>query len=319
MKKKTKIILITACALILCGVVVCACALAAVGFDISRLSTQLDDTKQWHEETVSCEGIKEIYLSADADSIRVYPSESQDITVRYYTAEYGGYELKNEDGELSLEYVRLKDKKWYEYIVFNFGNWDEGDLSVEIGIPAVYDGQVAIAVAAGSAELSGLEAEGMLSVTCTTGSVEIYDVSAASIEVSATAGDVELEKISSPGNVSVSCTTGSIMLDNVVSDGEVSAVGQAGNIELYIVQAKSITAECTTGEVNAYNISADETFLSATMGNLDVDMRGSAQEYTVSASTDLGQVEVEDAEIANGDKRISAVTSAGGIYIGFID
>ncbi len=319
MKKNTKIILLVACALVLCGAVICVCAFAAVDFDMFRLSTPEDATREWHLETVPSEGIERIRVSASVDSIRVCSSGSDEINVTYYTSQYGSYELKNENGELSLEYIHLKNKKWYEYLTVDFSSLYSDNISVEIGIPAGYSGDVQIEATTGDMDLVNLELEGPLSARCTTGSIEIYDVSAASVEASVTTGDMELDRVTTFSDISVSYQTGEARLENVLSGGTIQVRGTTGDIDLYIIEANSITAECTTGCIGAYDISAADTYLKATTGEIIATMRGVAEDYTVSTSATLGEIVVADGGRANGEKRVCAETTTGEIYIGFAD
>lgn len=318
MKKNTKIVLLTACALILTGAVICACAFAAVDFDIHRLSTPEDSTREWHLEAVPSEGIERIRVNASVDNIRVCRSGTDEIIVTYYTSQYGSYELVNENGELSLEYVPLKDRKWYEYLTVDLSGIHSDKNSVEISIPLGYDGEVRIEATTGDMELVHLMLDGTLSSKSTTGSMMLYDVWAASVEASVTTGEMELESVVTSGDISVSCKTGGVRLENVLSEGAVTARGTTGDIDMYIVAAESITAECTTGSINGYSVSSGNTALKTTTGDINVNMRGGAEDYTVSANVTVGDAEVDGADRANGEKQVTAVATTGSIHIGFL-
>lgn len=318
MKKSTKTVLLAACALILTGAVICACAFAAVDFDIYRLSTPEDATREWQLEAVPSDGIDRIRVNAAVDSIRVCSSGSDEIYMTYYTSQYGSYELRNENGELSLEYVTLKDRKWYEYITVDFSGIHSDENSVEICIPVGYDGEVYIETTAGDMELVNLEIDGALCAKSTTGHMEIYNVRAASVEASVTTGDMELEQVvTSAGDISVSYVTGAVRLENLSSAGAVRAEGTTGDINMYIIQAETVTAECTTGTISGYSVLAGSTVLRTTTGDISVDMRGSAEDYTVSANAATGDTEVEGSARANGDKRVIADATTGSVRIGF--
>lgn len=317
MKRNTKIVLISACALIVLGTAICACAFAAVDFDIHMLSTPEDSTREWHLEAVPSGEIERIRVNALADNIRVRRSGTDEIIVTYYTSQYGGYELENENGELTLEYAALKDRKWYEYLTVDFSGSHSDKNSIEIDIPADYDGEVWIEAATGSVELVNLKLNGTLSSKSTTGSMTLCDVQAVSVEASVTTGEVELETVVTSGDISVSFKAGGARLENVISEGEVTARGTTGDIDMYIVEAESITAECTTGSINGYSVCSGSTALKATTGDININMRGSAEDYTVSTDVTAGDAEVDDAIRANGEKRVTAATATGSIHIGF--
>ena len=318
MKKSIKAVLLAACALIITGIIICVCAFGAVDFDIYRLSTPEDVTREWHLETVPSEGIERIRVNAEVDSIRVYSSGSDEISLTYYTSQYGSYELRNENGELSLDYVALKSRKWYEYITVDFSGAHSDEISVEIGIPAGYDGDVYIETTAGDMELRNLELDGALSARSTTGYMELYGVSAASVEAQITTGAVKLRDITAGGDISVGCTTGEAGLENVFSEGSTTVCSTTGDIAMRCVEAASITVECTTGSVNGYDVSSGSTVITSTTGDISVNMRGTPEDYSVLASAATGGTEVEGADRANGEKRIDAGTATGSIHIGFI-
>lgn len=319
MKRKTKTVMLAACALIVLGAAIFACAFAAADFDIHRLSTPEDSTREWHLEVVPSGEIERIRVNALADDIRICRSGTDEIIVTYYTSQYGSYELVNENGELTLEYAALKDRRWYEYLTVDFGGIHSDKNSIEIDIPAGYDGEVWIETATGSVELVNLEIDGMLSSKSTTGSMTLCDVQAASVEASVTTGEVELETVVTSGDISISFKTGGARLENVLSGGEVTARGTTGDIDMYIVEAESITAECTTGSINGYSVCSGSTALKATTGDINVNMRGGAEDYTVSTDVTAGDAEVDDADRANGEKQVTAATATGSIHIGFTD
>jgi hypothetical protein len=318
MKKRTNILLITACALIILGAVISIGTLIAVDFDFTRLSiTRSIGEKQSAEFPAG--DISSIAVCADVDDVNIRQSDGDMIYVTYYTSEYADYDLKTEDGTLSLTYNQLKKKRWYEYLWnVNFDFSDEDTFTgVEIEVPAGFAGTLDISASVGDICFAELSLEGEVSVSVTVGDVTLYNITAESASVTTTTGDINVFSCGFVGRAELTTSAGDQGLDGVTSGSAIVCTAQTGDIQLASSDAPEISANCVTGDITAYYVDADSVALSATTGDISAELIGSASDYDVTTSTDTGDVYSEGKGNSTAPRTVTAATTTGDVEIKF--
>ncbi|MCD8357587.1 MAG: DUF4097 domain-containing protein [Oscillospiraceae bacterium] len=277
--KASKVILIIAGALVVCGGAVVGIAAVNGGL--------LPEQTQMQSQTIT-EDISKINVSASWDDIRVVSADTDQITVKYSTAKMRQYNITADGEILSMEYIPTEnfDIEWYDYIGFS----DRGDVLIEVPQNRQYD----------------------ISLHTTSGDIEIYDAKGA-VYADTTSGDIE---IADCVFTAAECSSqhGDIALSDVVADSITLAVDK-GDIKLRNTDG-NLTAACDYGDIDIENISGDSLTLSNDYGDIEGTIRGAAEDYTILSQTRKGSNNLRDR--SGGDKTLTVETNSGDVKISFL-
>lgn len=180
--------------------------------------------------------------------------------------------------------IRANDnRKWYNYIGFNFNN-----PKITIYLP--------------SNQYDALKIEG------DTGDVNLSDISFNDIQIALHTGDIRLSNLNS-NNISLKTTTGKMQLQNIECRGLLSTAVSTGDNELInikcnsfasngstgdldienLIVAEKISIERDTGDIEFEGLDANEIYIKTITGDVEGDLRS---EKVFIINTDTGEVNV---------------------------
>ncbi len=321
MKKKGWIVL--GCGLTVLGLLLAGGALAAVGFDFSRLSAG-----SYVTNTVEvAESFRDIRLQGNTEDMDFVPSGDGTCRVVFHEKEDEPHTARVEDNTLVIENTDRQNQ-----FFIDFGNLAEhpsvtvylpetawGALSVQadtgdLKIPGDFTfDSISVKLSTGDVEC-GASAEGDLAVRTSTGHIRLSGLSAASVrletstgtilmkdvsctgdaEVRVSTGRTELENVTC-GNLTSSGSTGSLFLTKVLASGSFSLTRDTGSIRFDGCDAGTILAETDTGSITGTLLTGKEYVTRTDTGRTEVPASvagGGRCELT----SDTGDIRIETAE-----------------------
>ena len=298
MKRSTKILLIIATALVICGGSLFASSMALADWDFNIISTENYEINEYE--------IKESFdsLSVLTDTTDVIVLPSTDGTCKVICCEYENekHSVAVENGKLT---IKLEDtRKWYEHIqLFNLAS-----TKINVYMPADRYGALSIKSTTGDVEISReLSFESIdikvstgdvkchattrseLSIAAGTGDICIQNISAEKINISVTSGRVEAFDVSCTGDLRINVNTGSTKLERL-KVGSLHSNGDSGDITLTsVIVAGKIDISRDTGDVKFEHSDASDIYVRTDTG----DVRGtllSSKMFFVHSDTGVERV-----------------------------
>ena len=278
MSKSNKILLIVAILLILIGSVIFVGALFGSNWDFTNLS-------QEEYETITTninEGFTNILIHTDEAEVIFAPSNDGTCKVVFYKSENIEHSASVHNGALVIKLI--DERKWYEHI-------------------GIYHVSPKITLYLPNTEYS------KVSVECTTGGVNIQDISADSLNISVSTGDVKLTDVKCNGDIRINVSTGRATVTNVTCQSFFS-IGDTGDLTMKnVIASGKISIERGTGDVRFDNCDAAEISVETDTG----DVRGSLlSDKIFLIETDTGKVRVPKSDVGG---RCEIETDTGDVII----
>ena len=136
-----------------------------------------------------------------------------------------------------------------------------------------FSGEAASLTLAGTANdvlLADLTVAGAISVSVTTGDIEIKNGTAAEVALSGTTGDIEVKNLIVSGNVRTKSTTGDVELARVLVGGHLEIKGGSTDVSLVDSDAGTIYVDVTTGSVTGKLLTDKQYLATTTTGSIRV-------------------------------------------------
>lgn len=299
MIKTTKMWLMIAAFLILAGCIMIGCAMSALNWDFTQLSTGKYKTNKYE---ISGD-FSAISMNTDTADIAFVSSENGNCAVICYEQEKVTHSVSVIEDTLVIKVV--DSRKWYEYIGINFGKpkitvclpktdytglvikEDTGDIEIPHGFGFE---NVDVALSTGDVDFSA-SATGSVKIKTSTGDIHMEKVSAGAMEISASTGEITVSDIACEGDINIRVSTGDTHLTNTVCKNLV-ANGDTGDVFLEKTMVKEkICIERNTGNVVFDDCDAAEIVVRTDTG----DVSGSLlTDKIFIAKTDTGRVNVPE-------------------------
>ncbi|MCD8007249.1 MAG: DUF4097 domain-containing protein [Oscillospiraceae bacterium] len=234
---RTKKWIIAAVILVVVGAVIFVGALAAVGFDASKLETWFFHTNTYE----FADDFDSISIDTEVAGVTILPSDDDVCRVVCYEDDTLTNTVKVENGTLSIETVNIR--KWYNYIgIFS------DEQSVTIYLPKDTYASLSASVTTRMINLSDIDFE-TVSLEVITGEIYLEDVIASDIlSATVTTGSISL-KACDAGEMYLETTTGSI-IGTVLTEKIFVASTNLGNISIPQTTSGGICKATTvTGEI----------------------------------------------------------------------
>ena len=262
MNKMTKIILIAAASLILCGGVIFCIIMSKFNWDFKKLST----TKYTTMSHTITEGLENISIKITTADVILIPTNDKNAKVTCYENVGLTHSVVVEDNTLM---IAVEDsRKWYERI-----NIDFNTPTITVYLPeAVY---------------------AKLSIDITTGDIVIKDTEFSQINLKNTTGDCTLTNITC-GDLISRGTTGDITLTNVIASGNFTINRTTGDVEFERCDAATLNIKVTTGDIEGTLLSGKTFVAKTTTGDVEVPNPSTGGNCYLQTTT--GDIEIEIVE-----------------------
>lgn len=304
MGKAMKIWLIIAIALVVVGAGVFTAALAACGWDFSKLSTVQFETNTYS----GTDRITGIRVDTDTADIRFAPSEDGQWKVVCHEAEKMNHTVSVKDGILTIKVV--DEREWYDHI----GIWI-GSETVTIYLPEQEYASLVIRESTGDVEVPKAFRFGTIDIKVSTGAVRNYASATGVIKITASTGDIHVEDVSA-ASMELSVTTGHVTGRGLTCEGKLSVGVSTGDAQLTDVKCENFTSDGSTGDIVLKDVIATgKMSIDRSTGDVKFDACDAA-EILVETSTgnvtgSLRSDKIFIARVSTGDVDVPATTSGG--------
>lgn len=279
MKKSKKIALIVATILVAVGLAVFFGAVAAMGFDFTKLNTVSLQTSTYEIE----DAFHHIAIDEVGCDVNLYLSDDGTCKVICRDSEYITYTVHvNED---TLHIKQEDSRKWYQQINLSLGKSETAEIRIylpessyqsldaalqsgDIVVPEAFCFESAkLRSSSGNIEIRALVNQS-LDVKATSGDIWIANASPADLTAQSSSGDITLEAVNAEDNIRVDATSGDLYLSNVHAQA-ISASTTSGEIELADVLAdESIRIESSSGDVALQRCDAEALHIQTSSGDV---------------------------------------------------
>ncbi len=276
MRKKTKIWLIIATALILIGCVMFGTVMTMLQWDFTKLSTVKYETNDYGIH----EAYKNISIVTKTADIAFVPSENPKTTVLCYEQKNEKHSVAVQEGSLVIEIADTR--KWYDHIGINFGT-----PKITVYIPQGEYGILSVKTITGDVEIPNAFKFESIDVTESTGNITNYASALERIRIKASTGDIRVENVSA-GTLDLSVSTGRITVSDVTCVGDVKISVSTGKTNLTNLTCKNLLSNGNTGDISLKNANATEKFsIERSTGAVKLDGCDAAEIFI---ETDTGDV-----------------------------
>lgn len=288
---------------LLAGFALCLTVACLNGFDWAGLGTELhfDAKEQTVEEPFDTVDLR----GADGADIRLLPAE--DGVCRLVMPQAGDASLRSSaevrDGVL---HIVCEDRRpWYRHVGFFVTT---GETGVTLYWPEERDTLTVLGTSGDVSAEEGLRFES-LTVSTTSGKVNVKADVTGSLTVRSTSGDVKLWGQRCEGTISLASTSGELWgLD--LGCGSFAAESTSGDQHYDTLRAERVTLESTSGELRFERLTADEAEIRSSSG----DVHGTVtQAMDFRGSTRSGDLHLPEPKSGAGSFRVS--TTSGDVHV----
>lgn len=276
MKKHTKIWLIIAASLVLIGSVAFVSVMTMLGWDFTKLSTVKYETNEYEID----EGYKNISIITDTADVVLVAGESSKTSVVCLEQNNVKHRVTVQDDTLVIEVDDTR--KWYEYIVINFGT-----PKITVCIPQGKYGALSVRASTGDIDIPKDFSFKDVDISLSTGDVEFRASASDIIKIKASTGDIRIGNISA-GALDLSVSTGRVKAFDVICKGDVKIDVSTGYTGMTDVECKSVISSGSTGTISLTRVIAQERFeIERSTGDVELGDSDAAEIYI---KTDTGDV-----------------------------
>lgn len=304
MKKATMLLLIAAVSLILIGGVIFVCAMAALQWDFTRLSTTNYETNSYEID----EAFAAITVNTDTADVIFLPAEDGKRLVVCHEQEDRKHTVTVRDGVLVIE--PANEGAWHSHIGIHFGT-----PKITLYLPSGEYNALLITSDTGDVHIPKDFAFQSIEIKSDTGDVTNYASASETIKITADTGDLRIESIAT-GALTLCTTTGDITATNVTCHGDLSVDVTTGDVTLVGVTCKNLRSNGDTGDITLDGVIAAEAFVVARSTG-EICLAG-CDAATISLQTDTGDIKgtllsekIFDVSTDTGDKEIPSTHSGG--------
>lgn len=278
MTKTTKRWLIIATFLLLIGCIIFGGVMTVYKWDFSKLSTNKYETNKYDIN----DNFKNISVNVKTADIVFVASEKAKAEVVCYEQDNANHEVSVDNDTLTIKLV--DERKWYEYIGINFRT-----PKITVYLPQGEYGNLTVSSSTGDIDIENISAENII-LTVSTGEIEAKSITCnGDFKTTVSTGEVELKDVSCK-NLSSNGNTGDITLKDVIAEEKFTIERSTGDVKFERCDANEIFVKTDTGDVKG-SLLSDKVFITQTdTGNIDVPktITGGRCEIT----TDTGDIKI---------------------------
>lgn len=257
MSKAVKKWLIAAASLVTLGFTIFAGAMAALGFDFSKISTIKYETNTYEVG----EEFDKISIDVDITDIVFAQSDDESCKVVCFEAEKVKHSVRCTNGTLIIDMT--DDRKWYDYIGISFAS-----PKMTVYLPQSEYTSLLIDTDTGNIDIPESFAFNKLEIETDTGSVDCMADVSDIIKIESDTGDIGISSVESGCDIDIKTDTGSIKLTDI-SCTDFTAESDTGDISIVnTVAGNSICVESDTGNVKLKNSDAEELLIETDTGDI---------------------------------------------------
>ncbi len=296
MKKSYQKWFVTAASLIVIGSILFVAALAAIGFDFTKLSTQKLQTNTYELQDV----FDKISIRVETANVTLIPADTGKVVC--LENEKLKHSVTVQNGTLSIHVT--DHRKWYDYVGIGFQS-----PKVTVYLPKEIYTSLSVETATGNLEIPENFSFETVHLTGTTSNIACYAAVSESAELNTTTGNITFGSVdtkavrlaTTTGNVTakdvacrtltVTSSTGQITLQNVIGKESILVENTTGNVKFDRCDGREITVKTTTGNVKGTLLSEKIFVTDTSTGTVHVPKTASGGKCQITTST--GNIHIE--------------------------
>ena len=278
MTKTTKIWLIIATILLLTGCIIFGGVMTVYKWNFSKLSTNKYETNKYD----ITDNFKNISVNVKTADIVFVASEKAKTEVVCYEQDNANHEVSVDNDTLTIKLV--DERKWYEYIGINFRT-----PKITVYLPQGEYGNLTVSASTGDIDIKNLSAEN-INLTVTTGEIEAKSITCnGDFKTTVSTGEVELKDVSCK-NLSSNGNTGDITLKDVIAEEKFAIERSTGDVKFERCDANEIFVKTDTGDVKG-SLLSDKVYITQTdTGSVNVPKTTTGGRCEI--TTDTGDIKI---------------------------
>lgn len=247
------------------------------------------------------EPVREIRVSDTMYGIWITPSQDATTRVRYTESEHDGYDVKFQDGALTIEYHQ--DPPHFFWFSFSL---KEPDRTVTIELPPETLTLLKASCVSANLDVTGLSVDGDAILETVNGDIRANDMRInGNLTASNTNGGTKAVGITVKGSILADTVNGKVRLEDCESGDAIRTETTNGSIDLENVKANGeLCAETVNGTVRLKDAAGGSVSLSSVNGDIDAELTGSATAYAWNTQARDGQTPVTTSTV-NGSVRVT--------------
>lgn len=259
--------------LIVTGALIFVGAMATLGFDFSRLSTEKYETNTYEVS----EEFDKISVDVNTTDIEFVLTDSETCKVICNEQEKVKHSVKVEEGMLVINVVDTRD--WKEHIGISIGT-----MKMTIYLPREQYTSLFVGTDTGDIKLAGFSTE-EIELTTTTGDMNINDITVEeTVCIKTDTGRVSLTHVVC-NNFSAESDTGTIILKDVTADTSFRIETDTGDVKLDGCDAAQIYIKTDTGDVTGSLLSEKVFIVETSTGDINVPKNTTGDKCEIITST----------------------------------
>ncbi|MBR2715349.1 MAG: DUF4097 family beta strand repeat protein [Ruminococcus sp.] len=250
MSKITKVWLIIAASLVLCGCILFACLMSTFDWDFTELSSDEYETNTYD----IVEKFDKISMNTNTANIEFSLSDDKKCKVECYESEDVKHSVSVKDGALTIE--MNDERSVYDF----FGNigFDFDTPKITVYLPKSEYTSLVISEDTGDIGVPENFSFKDVDINLSTGDV-MFSASAENVKIETSTGDICVEK-NLLDSLDLTVTTGEVTVSDVKCEGDVEVEVSTGKSYLSDVTCKNIISSGSTGAISLTNVIAEEKF-----------------------------------------------------------
>ena len=257
MKKQTKVWLLVATSLILCGCLLFTGVMTMLNWKFSKLSTVTYETNRYEMQ----EAFQNITINTQTAKVELVKGDVRLPTVTCYENQKMKHRVSVTNNTLEIQMEN--QKKWTDYIGIDFGK-----ATITVILPREQYGSLTIKNTTGNILVGDQLQFEAVTIAQTTGNVEMKNNGVKSLTINLTTGKLTLTHLQCQGDLTLKSRTGTKILENVTCNN-LTENGTTGKTTMVNVVAHGkLTAKHTTGNITLSQCDADSLTLKTTTGTI---------------------------------------------------
>ena len=305
---------ITACALLVGGIVLTGVSIAAGAWNPTKYAEAVNLKDRYFEVT---EPFTSIDCQTDVMDVTIQAAEGDICTISATNLPDDQIHVTVEDGTLCID-ARPEKEKWYTH--FQFGIAPPAS-EVTISLPiAVYE-TVTLNSDTADIQVKDLKAD-IISVENNTGTHSLQNITCKNLSVSNDVGDTSLEQVQVREKLHIQQNTGDLEMQNCIANGSGTITNDVGNLR--ITDSKLVRTEIDSGigDVDLKDCTLyDNCKIENDVGDVTCVLYAEKDSCSVDAETDVGEIRVNGEKsgyrIPNAMNTLTIRTDTGDIRVDF--
>ncbi len=321
MKTTTKTLLIIAVCFMVGGLLLAGVGTAMGGttqfsYEFTNGKFEFNDgSESYVGDTVKVSKFDKLVVNSNVIDVEISDS-GKDYEVTYYVPK--NYVPTISDGDTLTIKVPNDNDEGLHLNLFSVGSFN--DAKITINIPSS-DKNLKFEVESSTGDITVENIDFNGSVKSSTGDVAISDAELGDVELITSTGDIYYSNIKCP-SLNMTTSTGQSHIDDSDIDS-LTAKTQTGDIDVNDSKIDSVKIEGSTSDIEFEDVETDDVYIKVSSGECELDIDGSAKDYSCSLSSSTGDIEVNGTEyekqytLNGGSKNITVTTSTGDITVDF--